>query len=81
MRKKIYYLPQAQLVPDIFQFIQDQVTVFITEDWVIRKEYQDNLVDMRYFQIHKEKIIPQMKLHLTIMTVNFTCLFLAVKNL
>ena len=36
---------------------------------------------MRYYQSHKEKIIPQMKLHLTIMPVNFTCLFLAVKSL
>ena len=36
---------------------------------------------MRYNQSHKEKIIPQMKLHLTIMPVNFTCLLLAVKNL
>ena len=55
--KKSISLPQSQLIPDTFEFIQDQVKKeLLTENWAIRKKDQDNLVNMRYYQAHNEKI-------------------------
>lgn len=46
-----------RLVPDTFNFIQDQLKKeLINEDWVIKKKVQDNLVPMRFYQSHNERV-------------------------
>ena len=56
-KRKSISLPQSQLIPVTFEFIQDQVKKeLLTENWVIRKKDQDNLVNMRYYQAHNEEI-------------------------